>query len=379
MRIDLPEPDAAEREHSATLARLIRNEIEAHGPIPFSRYMELALYAPGLGYYSAGRTKFGRAGDFVTAPELGALFARTVAHALAPTLQRCGPDACLLELGSGSGAFAEDCLRELAALGIALKRFWILEPSADLRERQRTRLSRNLPAELSARIEWLDRPPADAWRGALFANEVVDALPVTRFAIHNDEIYEEHVGAGDDGSFVSVDLPADGFVGNAVLHVQRDLGRGFAEGYRSEVLPQLPYWMQAVLGSLEDGMALFVDYGYSRREYYLPERDTGTLVAHYRHRAHPDPYRLPGLQDLTAFVDFSALAEAGVGAGFRMAGLGTQADFLLASGLPDLFQKAHAETDDEAQRYRLAQEVKRLTLPGEMGDKFKVIAFEKLA
>ncbi|MBL8300399.1 MAG: SAM-dependent methyltransferase [Rhodanobacteraceae bacterium] len=358
------------------LAGFIRNEIAAHGPIPFSRFMELAMYAPGLGYYSAGKTKFGAAGDFITAPELGSLFARCVARALAPTLQELGSSAQIVELGGGSGAFAFDCLTELAALRVMPARYALLEPSADLRERQRERLGA-LPPDLAGRVVWIDRPPEQDWQGALFANEVLDALPATRFSMRDGEVFEEHVIDAGDGGFASIDLPADSFTANAVRHVERDLGHGLADGYRSEVLPQLPYWIQAVCGGLQRGMALFVDYGYARREYYRSDRRDGTLIAMYRHRAHTDVLARVGLQDLTAFVDFSALAEAGKGAGLRLAGLGTQAEFLMANGLDQVFAEAHASADSETARYRLAQEVKRLTLPTEMGDTFKVMALER--
>lgn len=376
MRIDLPEPTPAEREHSATLAGFIRNEIATKGPLPFSRFMELAMYAPGLGYYSAGKTKFGAAGDFITAPELGSIFARCVARAIAPTLRDIGAHVQMIELGGGSGAFAEDCLRELAQLEAMPARYALLEPSADLRQRQRERL-RQLPADIAERVHWIDRPPEDDWQGVLFANEVLDALPATRFGIRDGEVFEEHVIDADNEGFASIDLPADGFTANAVRHLERDLGHGLADGYRSEVLPQLPYWIQAVCGGLQRGMALFVDYGYARREFYRADRRGGTLMATYRHRAHTDVLSRVGLQDLTAFVDFSALAEAATGAGFRIAGLGTQADFLMANGLDAVFAQAYAAAADEAARYRLSQEVKRLTLPAEMGETFKVMAFER--
>jgi SAM-dependent MidA family methyltransferase len=376
LRIDLPEPTPAEREHSATLAGFIRNEIAASGPLPFSRFMELAMYAPGLGYYSAGKTKFGAAGDFVTAPELGSVFARCVARAIAPVLRDIGGAGDMLELGGGSGVFAEDCLLELARLDALPARYALLEPSADLRERQRARLAQ-LPAAIAARVHWIDRPPEDDWQGVLFANEVLDALPATRFSLRDGEVFEEHVvDTGDDG-FASIDLPADGFTANAVRHIERDLGYGLADGYRSEVLPQLPYWIQAVCGGLRRGMVLFVDYGYARREFYRSDRRDGTLMATYRHRAHSDVLSRVGLQDLTAFVDFGALAEAATGAGFRIAGLGTQAEFLMANGLDAVFADAYASAGDEAARYRLSQEVKRLTLPAEMGETFKVMAFER--
>ncbi|HSX58597.1 MAG TPA: SAM-dependent methyltransferase, partial [Tahibacter sp.] len=287
-----------------------------------------------------------------------------------------GSSAQMLELGGGSGAFAADCLRELAALDALPARYAMLEPSADLRERQREHLQ-HLPAELASRAIWIDRPPEDDWQGVLFANEVLDALPATRFSVRGGEVFEEHIVDAGDGGFASIDLPADGFTANAVRHIERDLGHGFSDGYRSEVLPQLPYWIQAVCGGLRRGMALFVDYGYARREYYRSDRRDGTLIAMYRHRAHSDVLSRVGLQDLTAFVDFSALAEAGRGAGFRLAGLGTQAEFLMANGLDAVFADAYASSTDEAARYRLSQEVKRLTLPAEMGETFKVMAFER--
>lgn len=374
MKIELPVPGAGERAHSDALAALIRNEIAARGPIPFSRYMELCLYAPGLGYYSAGKTKFGASGDFVTAPELGDLFARCIAGTLAPTLRELGEEADLLELGGGSGRFAVAALRELAVSAVLPRRYRILEPSADLRERQRAHIAASLPEELAARVEWIDRPPHEAWRGVVFANEVLDALPTTRFALIGGNVYEEYV-AVRDADFVREDRPADGLVTAAVRHVERYLQTTFADGYRSEILPQLPYWMPAVIGSLERGVALFVDYGYPRSEFYLPERSDGTLVCHYRHRAHADPLFRPGLQDITAFVDFTAVAEAGTGAGFELVGYAPQGQFLLASGLPALLE----ETVElgEAERMRVVAEVKRLTLPGEMGERFQAIAFAR--
>ena len=350
MKIDLPAPGADEIAHSDALAALIRNEIAASGPMPFSRYMELCLYAPGLGYYSAGKTKFGAAGDFVTSPELGDLFARAVAGTLAPAL------------------------RELAANDALPRRYLLLEPSADLRDRQRAHIETALTPDLAARVAWIDRPPQDPWQGVLFANEVLDALPTTRFTLKDGEVFEECVTV-KGGAFAREDRPADTLVASAVRHVERYLDAPFADGYRSEILPQLPYWMPAVIGSLERGVALFVDYGYPRSEFYLPERHEGTLVCHYRHRGHGDPFRLPGLQDITAFVDFTAVAEAGTGAGFELVGYAPQGQFLLSSGLPALLEETASL--DEAARMRVVGEAKRLTLPGEMGERFQAIAFAR--
>ena len=373
----LPLPEAAERALSDQLLAHVRQEIASSGPMPFSRYMERCLYAPGLGYYSAGKTKFGEAGDFITAPELGDLFARCVVRTVQPTLEVLGPEALFLELGGGSGSFAEAALLALAAADSLPARYLILEPSADLRERQRDRLSASLPGNIFSRVEWLDRPPEEDWRGVLFANEVIDALPITRFTVREGEVYEEHVVLDGEGNLKRSDRPADALVSGAVRHVERDTGREFPDGYRSEILPQLPFWMQAVAGSLTSGLMLFIDYGYVRQEFYLPERSDGTLMAHYRHRAHGDAYILPGLQDLTASVDFTALAEAGNSAGFSVAAYVPQAQFLIASGLQELFEADFIEAADEGARMKLARQVKRLTLPDEMGERFQAMLFAR--
>ncbi|GAB2562925.1 SAM-dependent methyltransferase [Dyella jejuensis] len=373
----LPEPAADELAHSERLLQQLRATIAAQGPIPFSHYMERCLYAPGLGYYSAGKTKFGEAGDFVTAPELGELFARCVVGAVQPVLSMLGETADFLELGGGSGAFAEAALLALAEGGVLPRRYLILEPSADLRERQRERLDAVLAPELMRRVGWIDRPPEASWRGILFANEVIDALPTTRFVKRHGEVYEEHIALDGEARLMRVDRPADALVAGAVRHLERDLGRHFDDGYRSEVLPQLPYWIQAIAGSLDAGLMLFIDYGYVRREFYLPERQDGTLMAHYRHRAHHDPLHLPGLNDLTASVDFTALAEAGNSAGFEVAAYLPQAQFLIAAGLQQAFERAYEQANDDIARYRLAQQVRKLTLPDQMGERFQAMLFAR--
>jgi SAM-dependent MidA family methyltransferase len=369
----LPEPGPDERAHSERLLAHLREHIAAQGPMPFAQYMERCLYAPGLGYYSAGKTKFGEAGDFVTAPELGELFARCVVQAVRPTLAQLGDQACFLELGGGSGSFAETALKAFAEAAALPRQYLILEPSADLRQRQAERLRQQLPADVNARVQWLDRPPEKHWCGVLFANEVIDALPTTRFLKRDGEVYEEHVMLDGEGRLMRTDRPADSLVAGAVRHVERDLGAEFSDGYRSEVLPQLPYWIQAVAGSLTAGLMLFIDYGYVRREFYLPERDDGTLMAHYRHHAHNDPLYLPGLNDLTASVDFTALAEAGNSAGFDVAAYLPQAQFLIGAGLQVVFETEQAKAADEHARYKLAQQVKRLMLPDQMGERFQAM------
>lgn len=382
--VDLPAPDADAARHSDALKQAIAAEIRRSGGcIPFSRYMELALYAPGLGYYSAGATKFGAAGDFVTAPELGSLFAESVANGFARALASLGGHADIVELGGGSGAFALDTLIALQRMDALPTRYRILEPSADLRQRQQQQLSAQLPVELMARVEWLDGLPEQPWRGVLFANEVLDALPTTRFVVGEEELQEEHVGLDASGTLIRVDRPADALLLRAVNHIERALGRRLPIGYRSEVLVQLPWWLQAVTAGLEQGLVLFLDYGYPRSELYLPERVDGTLICHYRHRAHAEPLWMPGLSDITAFVDFSAVAEAGKAAGFELAGFASQAGFLLGCGLLAQLERQQSElTQTDAAHFssaaaRATEQARRLLLPGEMGERFKAIGLQR--
>lgn len=372
----LPPPTAEAAAHSQRLAAAIGDEIAANGgAIPFSRFMELALYAPGLGYYSAGATKFGEAGDFVTAPELGPVFAACVADAVAPVLRQLGPGALMFELGGGTGSFAQVALMRLLELDALPSRYLILEPSAQLRERQRARLFEQLHPMLFALVEWVDGPIPHDWQGVLFANEVLDALPTPRFAIRGREVLEHHI-ATDGGRFVAQWRPADAMLCRAVRHIEQGLGRALPDGYQSEVLPQLPYWIQAVSGGMQRGAMLFVDYGYARSEYYQPGRDEGTVRAFYRHHLHADVLAWPGLQDVTASVDFTALAEAGLSAGFDLAGYCSQANFLLGNGLAGVLARIE-QIPDEAERLRRTGEVKRLTLPAEMGERFQAMGFEK--
>ena len=380
MRVNtLPLPEADALEHSAQLASLIRHQITAapEAAIPFSRFMELCLYAPGLGYYSAGAQKFGAAGDFVTAPELGPLFAACVADALAPVLREIGPQARFLELGGGSGAFAQTALKRLMALDALPDRYAILEPSADLRARQRQHLQETLSPLLFELVEWVDGPFPSEWNGVLFANEVIDALPTPRFTLRDGEVFEECVALDAHGGFVRSDRPADALLTAAVRHVERGLDAPFADGYRSELLPQLPYWIQAVAGGLRAGAMLFIDYGYPRREYYQPQRSDGTLRAFQRHHLVDDVFAYPGLQDITASVDFTALAEAGTHAGFDLSGYCTQASFLIGNGLEQRMAEAEDRARDETALQRLRQQARTLTMPDAMGERFQAMGFAR--
>lgn len=365
---DLPSPPANELAHSERLVAHIRERIvSAGGWLGFADYMDLALNAPGLGYYSAGTGKFGAAGDFVTAPELGSLFAATLARCCSRTLDALD-GGVILEIGAGSGSLAADLLEALGPE--PPERYLILETSADLRDRQRQLLASRVP-QLMDRIEWLQRLPAPPLTGVLLANEVLDALPVERLTIRGGTPWS--IGVTVEGAgFVDAPRPAPPALAAAIADVERDIGHPLAESYTSEICLRLPDWVAAMGGLVGSGLALFVDYGGARREYYHQDRRTGTLACHYRHRFHTDPFLWPGLQDITAWVDFSAVANAARRAGLRLAGYGTQAHFLLAGGLLD--ELARSAGDDPRRAARFAAEARRLLLPGEMGERFKVMA-----
>jgi SAM-dependent MidA family methyltransferase len=363
------ESGATALQHSARLLDLIRREIDAAGgALPFDRFMELALYAPGLGYYAAGATKLGPAGDFVTAPEISPLFGRCIAEQCREVLAALG-GGDLLEFGAGSGALAAELLATLAACDALPSRYLILEPSPDLAARQRTLLTQRLPT-LAERIQWIDALP-QSLKGAVIANEVLDAMPVHRFCIDADggprEVCVERAGTGLTESRHS---PASPRLLDRVKELQAD-GLACEPGYCSEINLRLVPWVNAVAQTLTAGMALVIDYGYPRAEYYLPERRCGTLMCHYRHRAHPDPLINIGLQDITAHVDFTALARAGIDAGLDLAGYTSQAHFLLGCGLDRHLTEADA---DPAQLLSLTAGAKQLVLPSAMGERFQVMA-----
>lgn len=369
----MPALAADSRTHVQRCEAMLREEIRAHGGwIPFSRFMDRALYEPGLGYYAAGARKFGAAGDFVTAPEISGLFGACVARSIAETLLQTGGN--VLELGPGSGKLAADILTTLDAAGALPGKYLLLEVSADLRERQQQRLA-ELPAHLFARCEWLDSLP-HSFVGAIVANEVLDVLPVSLVRYDQDRLHERGVSLqGDD--FVWEDmpkLPAD--VQAMVDKANRDVFANTPPAeYLTEFAPQVPALVTAVANCLQQGVMVWIDYGFRRAEYYHPTRTTGTLMCHYRHHAHTDPFFYPGLQDITAHVDFSAVAEAAIGAGAELIGYTTQANFLLAAGVTDLL--AGHDPRDAARYLPLTNQLQRLVSPAEMGELFKVIGFAK--
>ena len=373
-RADFPMPDTA-LEISDSLLELIRAEAKSRGGrLPFDRFMELALYAPGLGYYVAGAEKLGAAGDFVTAPEVSPLFARALAAACAEVLDALG-GGDLLELGAGSGALAAELLAALEAAGRLPDRYLILEPSPELAARQRVCLTARLPG-LMRRVGWVSTLPT-GMRGLILANEVVDAMPVHRFRIGTDgRPLELFVEADESGLSEVADAPVSVGLHAAVAALQAE-GYARVPGYCSEVNLRLRPWVAALAEGLGRGLILVIDYGYPRAEYYLPERDMGTLICHARHRAHGDPYRDVGLQDITASVDFTALAEAGAAAGMTLSGYTTQANFLFGCGIDGLLGEAMASAPDQAASLSLAAGAKQLLLPTQMGERFQVMALAR--
>jgi SAM-dependent MidA family methyltransferase len=372
--LDLPELTLEEAAHSAALTERIHADIVAEGGwIGFDRFMQLALYEPGLGYYSAGARKFGAAGDFVTAPEVAPVFSRCLARQCAEVLRALGPEARLLELGAGSGAMAADLLAELERQGALPAEYWILDLSADLRERQRATLQQVVPHLLS-RVQWLDSLPDEPFVGMILANEVLDALTIERFAIRGGEVNALGVSS-EFGRLQLAEVRAASGLVAAVRRIEADTGHALPDGYESEVCTGLAPWFESIAYSLVRGVLLFIDYGLPRREYYSAERNRGTLLCHFRHRFHEDALTRVGLQDITAWVDFTAVAEAAQGAGCEVAGYTTQAHFLIGCGLGDFV--ANVEGLDLVQRLNLSRQAMVLTLPGEMGERFKAIALTK--
>ncbi|HEY5102937.1 MAG TPA: SAM-dependent methyltransferase [Steroidobacteraceae bacterium] len=356
----------AEREHSAALARVIRTRIaEAGGWLPFDAFMDLALYAPGLGYYSAGAVKLGVGGDFATAPEMSQLFGQCLARQCAQILSATGGG--ILELGAGTGSMAVTVLEALAELGVLPDQYSILEVSADLAARQRGRLEA-LPAPLRERVTWIERLPPTPMRGVVLANEVLDALPCARFVVHAKRVRALGVAVDADGGFIEREGFADELLARHAEALVRELK--LADGYRSELCWRVEPWLAGVGECLKTGTILLFDYGLPRTHYYHPQRTDGTLRCHFKHRAHNDPFILAGVQDISAWVDFTRVAEAADAAGLGLSGFTTQAAFLLGSGMEEVLGAAA----DEMTRARRAGEAVRLLLPGEMGEAFKVMA-----
>lgn len=365
----LPVPDDDALVHSNELADRIRAEIDSNnGSITFDRYMEMALYEPGLGYYSAGSGKLGNQGDFVTAPEISCLYSYCLARQCRQVLERLN-QGVILELGAGTGRMACDILLYLKRHDSLPQRYIILETSADLKQRQRELLGERVP-EYSDRVEWLDALPENPVTGLMLANEVLDALPVKRVVIDNNHLYELNVTRRDRG-FTWLEKEAGGEVVNRVRHIEDSILRPWQGRYVTEVNLAIDPWIASLSDCLQQGLILLIDYGYTRNEYYHPQRPDGTLLCHYRHRAHSNPFLYPGLQDITASVDFTTVAEAAVASDLQVAGYTTQAHFLTSSGLDEVF--AESSSDDPKKQLELSGQIKKLVFPGEMGERFKVM------
>lgn len=373
MSMNLPPPGDAAQHASATLTAHIRDEIAACGGwIGFDRFMALTLYTPGLGYYSGGAHKFGAAGDFVTAPEMTPLFAQTLAAQAAQILRLSAPH--VIEVGAGSGRLAADLLLELEQRDCVPLSYRILDLSGELRARQRSSIEQRAP-HLLERVVWLDTLPGH-FDGLVLANELLDALPVHLVvwgSAADPRLVLERGVSWRDGAFVWADRPATGRLLEQARQIADDCQP--PPGYVSEINLATMDWTASWASILGRGALLLLDYGFPRHEYYHEQRATGTLMCHYRHHAHADPFFLPGLQDITAHVDFTAIVEAGHGAGLDLLGYTTQADFLLNCGLTDVLARIPA--DDTARYLPQAQAVQKLISPAEMGDLFKVMALGK--
>lgn len=366
--IQLPAPDEVQIAHSSRLIELIIRHIkDAGGVISFHDYMRHCLYEPGLGYYAAGATKFGVAGDFITAPEVSELFGFCLANQLQDLFNQ-GLQPGILEFGAGTGKLCVDIIHRLNTLGVSWDSYFILETSSDLQQRQKLLIDQQLNSVDLEKISWLSELPEN-FNGVMLGNEVLDAMPV-HVVQKNPHWVELGVGYVDQ-QFVWREFSQ---TSAAVQRMQSiDADQHLPDQYCTEINLNYEPWCKSLAESCDQAVLLLIDYGYLQAQYYHPQRVSGTLVCFYQHRVHPDPFIYPGLQDITAFVDFDAFGDAAIAAGFSIAGLAAQADFLMRNGLLDLMPAGL----NELQQLEFSQQVKSLTLPGEMGEKFKVIALQK--
>ncbi len=364
----LPIPTSLQAEHSHVLAALIRQKIDQSGGwIPFAEFMHMALYTLRLGYYSGGAQKFGLAGDFVTAPEISPLFAQTLArqYAQLEAAWILAPRADILELGAGTGKMAVDLLQELQVLGALPERYFVLEVSDHLRHIQRETCEKNLPAELFAKLIWLETLP-EKFNGLILGNEVLDAIPT--HVLHKTARGWCERGVSFEDGFVWQDAPL------SLPGLAENLPENLPEGYITEVCPAASGLVRSLAESLQTGAILLIDYGFSAQEYYHPQRNQGTLMCHFQHYAHDNPLIYVGLQDITAHVDFTQITLAGEAHGISLAGYVTQAQFLMNCGILDILAQ---HSPDSPQFMQLAAAAQKYLSPAEMGQLFKVIAFTK--
>ena len=372
----LPEPTAEALQHSQKLIARMREEINKNkGSITFRRYMEMALYEPALGYYVAGMHKIGERGDFITAPEVSPLFSQCIAQQCKEVLQKITERVeykergTILELGAGTGIMASTILLALEAEASLPEHYYILDLSPDLKQRQKETLEKYAP-HLQHRVTWLSQLPK-AFTGIILGNEVLDAMPVDVFTQQKNTVFEHHV-IWEDGRLCEQLQIAENDLRDKILALNIPHA---ATPYTSEINPNLSAWFKAISNSLQAGVILLADYGYPRKEYYFEERNKGTLICHFQHLVNESPLHYSGLQDITASVDFTAVAEAADNAGLEVMGFTSQVNFLTNSGLEALFMEALDKNPDT--QYQLAQQVRTLSLPAEMGERFKFIALGK--
>ena len=370
-RQDLPTPDDASFNHSSIVLEELAKKINTNeGWINFADFMQFILYEPGLGYYSSGTRKLGTGGDFTTAPEISNFFGVCLADSVIKILHSC-PEPMILEIGAGSGQLAFDILTRLDNQGFVPNQYYILELSADLKDRQQ-RLLAKLPNNLLEKVTWLDSLPENFITGIILGNEVLDAMPCRRFRIQDEEIYEIGISCTNQ-KLIEQDKLADEIIKDSVHKIEKELNRKFANGFISEIRPDYKHWFTTLSSSLVYGAIMFIDYGCSRGEYYSADRSTGTLVCHYQNTAHYDPLFLPGVQDLSAWVDFSLVADVGLEHGFKVESYTSHRDFLLSAGILKLVD----QISDQNKRFKINQAVKQLLLPSQMGDTFKFMLLSK--
>lgn len=364
----LPTPDANALIHSQELVHFIQQKMAmTEGMISFAEFMQYALYAPNLGYYTAGLRKFGQGGDFVTAPEISPLFAQCLAKQCQQVLTQL-ESGVIVEFGAGSGKLAATLLPSLAQLNCLPTQYIIIEISVELQQRQQATLQSQLSPDLYNIIQWINSLPNTPLNAVIIANEVLDAMPVHRFQVTNTGILEECVRYEAE-QFVWQTRHAESDLQNAVNQLDLPID------YQSEINLFLPAWIRSVADCLNQGVILLIDYGFPQHEYYHPQRNEGTLMCHYQHYTHSNPLILIGLQDITAHVNFTAVAEAAVAANLQVAGFTQQANFLLGCGLMELL--SHYDVNNVAEHARITQQIKTLTLPSEMGELFKVMALTR--
>ena len=370
-RQDLPTPDDASLNHSSIVLEELTKKIKSNeGWINFSDFMQFILYEPGLGYYSSGTRKLGVGGDFITAPEVSNLFGRCLANCIIKILQSC-PKQMILEIGGGSGQLAFDILTQLDNRGFVPDQYYILEISADFKDRQQ-KLLQKLPSNLLEKVIWLDSLPKNLITGVILGNEVLDAMPCRRFRIQDEDVYEIGISCANQ-RLIEQDKLADEVIKKSVHKIEKELNRNFANGFVSEIRPDYRNWFSTISSSLVSGAMVFIDYGCSRGEYYSADRSTGTLVCHYQNTAHYDPLFLPGMQDLSAWVDFSLVANDGLEHGFKVETYTSHRDFLLSTGILDLVD----QISDQNQRFKINHAMKQLLLPSQMGDTYKFMLLTK--